>query len=170
MNDDVEELEKAKIFLKLAIGQGLIIQQAIQRLNGKIKGILAITSTLIPIVVGLGYFIIKETKIYWMLIPISLSLGIFLWAVGKGIVLQMPTDYFYVDPSVTVKKHHTKPLKYIINKLASTYCDVVNYNASSINKKEKSLKEMCYLVLLGLIILVVSFFFLAINLIIKSNY
>jgi len=48
----------------------LSIQQSIQRVNGKIKDTLTLVSALIPAVAGLGYFIAKETEVYWILYPI----------------------------------------------------------------------------------------------------
>ena len=165
MSDDTEKLEKAKIFLELALKSELTIQEANKRLTEKIKGIFAIASTLIPIVIGLGYFIIKETRVYWVLWSIFLSLVMFLLAIVLGIWLQRPTDYKYVDPSVIVKKHEGKPLRYVINKFASTYSDTTNHNASIINAKENGLNLMFTLVVIGLIILAVSFLFLAISLV-----
>lgn len=161
----MSEEEQAKIFLELALKTDQAIQEANKRLAEKIKGVFAIASTLIPIVIGLGYFIIKETRVYWILWSIFLSLVMFLLAIILGIWLQRPTDYRYVDASVIVKKHNGKPLRYIINKFASTYSDIANHNASIINAKENGLNLMFILVVIGLMILAVSFLFLAISLV-----
>ena len=164
VSHDAEKLDKAKIFLELALKSEIVIQQANQRLNEKIRSIFAVASTLIPIVIGLGYFILKETREYWILWSISLSLLMFFLAIVLGIWLQRPTNYRYVDPSIIVKKYKEKPLRYIINKLASTYSDTVNQNASIINAKENYLNLMFALIVIGLIVLAISFVFLAVSL------
>ncbi len=155
--------EQAKIFLQLALKTDQTIWKANKRLTEKIRGIFAVSSTLIPIIFGLGYFIIKETRAFWMLFPIFLSLITFLSAIILGIWLHRPTDYKYVDPSVIMKKYKGKPLKYIINKFASTWSDTSNHNASIINDKENWLNCMYALVAIGLGILAVSFLLLTVN-------
>jgi len=159
MNASKEKLEKAKIFLELALNTDQIIQQANKRLAEKVRSIFAVTSTLVPIVVGLGYFIIKETKAYWVLLPIFLSLVMFLLAITIGIWVQKPTYYKYVDPKVIAKKYRGKgkSLRFFVNKWASALSDTANYNASVVNKKEDVLKCMYTLVAIGLGILAVSF-------------
>jgi hypothetical protein len=163
MNESKEKLEKAKIFLELALNTDQIIQQANKRLTEKVRSIFAVTSTLVPIVVGLGYFILKETKAYLILLPIFLSLVMFLLAITLGVWVQKPTHYKYVDPRVIAKKYRGKgkSLRFFVNKWASAWSDTANYNASVVNKKEDVLKCMYTLVAIGLGILAVSFLLLA---------
>ena len=167
MNASQDKLEKAKIFLELALKTDQTIQQANKRLTEKVRNIFAVASTLIPIVVGLGYFILKETRAYWILLPIFLSLVMFLLAITLGIWVQRPTHYKYVDPKVIVKKYKGKgkSLRFFVNKWASTWSDTANYNASVVNRKENGLNCMYALVAIGLAILAVSFLFLAISMI-----
>jgi len=162
VNASKDKLEKAKIFLELALKSDQTIQQANKRLTEKVKSIFAVASALIPIVVGLGYFIIRETRAYWILVSIFFSLLAFFSAIALGIWVQRPTRYKYVDPGVIVKKYRKegKSLRFFVNKWASTWCDTVNHNTHIINAKENYLNWMFTLVAIGLAILATSFFYL----------
>jgi len=167
VNTSQDKLEKAKIFLELALKTDQTIQQANKRLTEKVRNIFAVASTLIPIVVGLGYFILKETRAFWLLLPIFISLVMFLLAITLGIWVQRPTHYKYVDPKVIVEKYRgkRKSLRFFINKWASSWSDTANYNASVVNEKENVLKSMYALVAIGLAILAVSFLLLTFSMI-----
>ena len=165
MSVNKDKVEKAKIFLELALKSDEIIREANKRLTEKANRIFTVASALIPIVVGLGYFIIEETMAYWILLPIFLSLVMFLSAITLGIWVQRPTHYKYVDHKVIVKKYRGKgkTLRFFVNKWASSWSDVANYNAFVVNKKENGLNGMYALVAIGLGILAVSFLFLILN-------
>jgi hypothetical protein len=160
-----DKIEKAKIYLDLAIRTDQTIQQAYQRLTEKIKSAFTLASALIPIVAGLGYFIAKETSAYWILFSIFLSLLSFVSAIVLGIWLFRPMNFEYDDPKVIVDNYRGKgkSLRFFVNKWASTWCDTANKNARIVNSKEKGLNCMLTLVVIGLAILTVSFLFLAIS-------
>ena len=159
-----EELEKAKFFFQLALESEQVIQQAYERLNTKIRHFFAVTSTLIPIVTGLGYFIVRETKVYLVFIPILLSLVFLLGAIGRGILLQKPTHILFVNPMKMINSHRKKSVKYIIEKSASTWSDTVAHNRNVINSKENGLTQMLIFIGAGLIMLAIAFLTLGITL------
>jgi hypothetical protein len=142
-----------------------IIQHANQRLTDKIKSVFSLTSALIPIVAGLGYFIAKETNAYWILFPISICLSLFVFATALGIGLFRPSNFEYVDPKFIVEKYRGKGKSYrfFVNKWASTICDTANKNAKTVNAKENKLNLMYFLVVMGLAVLTASFLFLALS-------
>ncbi len=65
MSSDKDDLETAKVFLELALKSDETIQETVKRLTDKVKSIFTVSSALTPIVVGLGYFIIKDTREHW---------------------------------------------------------------------------------------------------------
>jgi len=134
--------------------------------NDKIKTAFTLTSALITAISALGYFIAKETQFYWILIPTFLSLMAFISAVAIGIGLFRPTNFEYVDPMVIVNEYRGKgyPLRFFLNKWASTISDTVNGNADVVNAKETGLNRMYSLIVIGLAIFATSFLFLAISL------
>jgi len=158
-----EEVEKAKFFFDLALESDKVIQQANKRLSEKISSFLALGSTLVPIVAALGYFILKETTYYYIFIPIFVSLIFFLLAIARGIVLQKPTDFKFVNPIKMINRHNKKSLRYVIEKSASTWSDTVDYNKEVINSKERGVNEMLILIAIGLSILAIAFLGLGIK-------
>lgn len=154
---DKEELEKANFFFELALKSDQIIQQANERLTEKIRSSFALASTLIPIVVGLGYFIIKETEAYWIFWFIFFSLIAFIYAIARGIFLHMPSGYKFVNPVKTINKHKKKSLRFIIGRSAYSWSRSVNHNKRLINSKERGLKHMLISIAIGLSILIIAF-------------
>jgi hypothetical protein len=153
--------------LDLAQKTDIIIRQANQHLNEKIKNMLTLASALIPTVAGLSYFIADEAKIYWILIPIFFSILAFVVAIAFGTLLFMGSGFhLYVDPKFIVDKYNdkNKSLRFFFNKWAHTYCDVANTNADVVNAKLKRIKYMNYCLIAGLAIFALSFLLLAISL------
>jgi hypothetical protein len=159
-------VEIAKKYLELAQNGDQSVQKAYERVNDKIKTTFTLTSALITAIATLGYFIAKETKFYWILFPVFLSLLTFVSAIAIGIWLFKPASFHYVDPMEIVKEYKDKAMsfRFFLNKCASTICDTVNDNANVVNSKERGLNLMYSLIVLGLVILAISFLFLAIML------
>ena len=160
-NDDVE---KAKLYLQLALKTEDTIQQAYTKLMDKIKSIFTLASALVPIVAALGYFIAKETSSYWILFPIFFSIAAFVVAICLGITLFRPKSFKYVDPNFIAREYSKKPLRYVINMWASTYCKTAIKNAKVVNSAEKRLNYMYSCIIIGLGIFGVSFLLLAFSL------
>ena len=157
MDKEEEELQKAKFFFELALKSDEVLQKASERLNEKVKGFITISATLVPIVVGLGYYILKQTTTYWVFVPFLLSLGSFVLSIIIGIFIQRPTGFRFLNPKKFMKNWKKKPLIYIVNKSASTWSDTVAKNKRVINSKEFWLDAMLGLICLGLAILAVTF-------------
>lgn len=164
MNSEHDDIEKAKLYLQLALKTEDTIQQAYTKLTDKIKSIFTLASALVPIVAALGYFIAKETNAYWILYPIVFSISAFVAAICLGIYLFRPKSFKYVDPNFIVRENSKKPFRYVINKLASTYCDTAIKNAKVVNSAEKRLNYMYSCIVIGLGIFGVPFLLLAFSL------
>ena len=157
MDEKEEELQKAKFFFELALKSDELVQKAGERLNEKIKGFMTLSATLVPFVVGLGYYILKQTATYWVLISFLLSLGSFVLSIIIGVFIQRPTGFRFLNPKKFKKKWKEKPLIYVVNKSASTWSDIVAKNKRVINSKEFWLDAMLSLICLGLAILAITF-------------
>jgi len=157
MNKEEEELQKAKFFFKLALKSDAVLQKANERLNEKIKGFIAISATLVPIVVGLGYYILTQKTANWVFIPFLLSLGSFVLSIIIGVFIQRPTGFRFLNPKKFKRKWDQKPLIFVVYKSASTWSDIVAKNKRVINSKEFWLDAMLGLICLGSAILAVTF-------------
>ena len=152
-----EKIEKARLYLQLSIDSNKTVHDAYERLCQKIKGIFATSCTLIPIVAGLGYFVLKEGYTIETLYLIIFSLVAFFIAVAIGFLLHGPGDFKYMDASVLFKKYKDKPLRFLINKSASTLADITAHNSDVLNSKEKWIKIMLSFILLGLVLATIAF-------------
>ena len=59
-----DEIEKARFFFEVALKSDEAIQKANERITDKIKSFMSITATLIPIIIGIGYFILNQITSY----------------------------------------------------------------------------------------------------------
>ena len=126
-------------------------------MSQKIKGIFATASTLIPIVAGLGYFILKEEYTTEILQLIISSLTCFFIAVAIGFWLHGPGDFRYMNTSVIFKKHKDKTLRFLTNKSASTLSDIALHNSDVLNSKENWIKLMLLFIIFGLVLVAIAF-------------
>jgi hypothetical protein len=163
MDSDEEKLKKAQFFFELALKSDEVLQKANERLNEKIKGFMTISATLIPIVVGLGYYILKQTTTSWVLVAFLLSLASFVLSIAIGVFIQKPTGFCFLNPRKFMRKVKKKSLVYVINKSASTWSDTVAKNKRVINSKEFWLDAMLSSVCFGLLVLVVTFALLGLS-------
>jgi hypothetical protein len=90
MSSSDEELNKVRFFYELASKSGDYVQKAAERLGEKVRWFITSASTLVPIVIGLGYYILKETTDYWIFLLFLLSLTSLFSAIIIGIFLQRP--------------------------------------------------------------------------------
>jgi len=152
-----EELKKAQFFFDFVAKADHITEQSNERVLKKIYGVLTLASTLVPVVFGLGYFVLSQTKQQATVIPIFLSLILFLVAISRGIFLLKPKQFFYVDVLKLIEKYKDETLTFIINISAVSWADIVNDNQTLINSKEKGINQMLILITSGLILLAVAF-------------
>ena len=152
-----EEIKKAQFFFDFVKETDRITEQSNERVLRKIHGVLTLASTLVPVVFGLGYFVLSQTKQQVTVIPIFLSLILFLVAIARGIFLLNPKRFFYLDVLKLIEKYKDETLSFIINISAVSWADIVNENQTLINSREKGINQMFVLIALGLILLAIAF-------------
>ncbi len=152
-----EELQKAQFFFDFVAKADHITEQANERVLKKIHGVLTLASTLVPVVFGLGYFVLSQTKQQLTVIPIFLSLILFTLSIARGISLLKPKQFFYPDVLKIIQKYKDEALVNVINLSAVSWADIVNDNQDLINSKEKGINQMLVLITLGLILLSIAF-------------
>jgi len=152
-----EELKKAQFFFDFVVKADNITAQSNERVLRKIHGVLTLASALIPVVFGLGYFVLTQTKEWIVFSPIFVSLVMFLVAIARGILLLRPQHFFYVNVLDLINKYKDEPLSVIINKSAVTWADIINDNQDAINSREKGINQMLILIALGFIVLAIAF-------------
>jgi len=160
-NDD--KLEKAKFFLNIAQSSDSTLRESYKSLMDKARTTIAIDSTLVPIVTGLGYYILSNERYSWIFWFILVSLSLFFIAFIIGIWLYRPIESFYVNPKVIVQSYRKNSLWYITAKTAATWMDIVIQKSKVIESKEKWLKIMLFFIGIGLFILMLAFIAFGIN-------
>jgi len=157
MDSEEEKLQKARFLFELALKSDEVLQKASERLNEKVKGFMTISATLIPIVVGLGYYVLKQTTVSWVLAPFLLSLASFVLSIAIGVFIQRPSGFRFLNPKKFMRRFKKESLVYVINKSASTWSGIVAKNKRVINSKEFWLDAMLSSICFGLVVLVVTF-------------
>ena len=160
---DKEDLKKAQFFYDFVSKIDPFVQQTSERLYKKVHESIAITSTLIPITFGLGYFISEKTQYSMVFLPIAVSIMSFFIATIQGINLLKSRWFVYVDPSILIRDHQKESLSFIITKSASSWSDTINRNIGTINSKEKGFKRMLHFMIIGLLVLVIAFVIFVFN-------
>jgi hypothetical protein len=156
-----EEIEKARFLFDVAVKSDEMIQKANERINDKIKGFMSIAATLVPIIVGVGYFVLKQESGSWtfvLFILFFLSLGTLIAAIGVGIYIQRPRDYRVFNPYFMMNKYHKKNQRFVTNKYAITWSHMVHRNLKKIEFKEYYISLMLILIIGSLTLLVATFF------------
>jgi len=164
-SDPKEKLKKARLYLELSVDSAEAIRHANESLSRKIDRIFATASALVPIVAGLGYFILKGGYSNGVFVLMMLSFVFLFIAIGVGLFLHGPGDFRYLDASVIFKKHKGRSLKFLINKSASTLSDINIHNSSVLNSKETGIKLMLVFIFIGLVFVAIAFADLGMNLI-----
>lgn len=68
-----------------------------------------------------------------------------------------------MDASEIFKEYKDKPLKFLINKSASTLADITVHNSSVLNSSEFSMKLMLGFIIAGLLFVTIAFLTLGIT-------
>ena len=166
MTEDEERLDKAKFFFEVVSKTDETIVQAHERLIKKVYQILGILSAIFPLVFGLGYFILDEKPVWYIFLLFSASLVTFVIALIQGLLLLRQKRWFeYVNPLKIVTKYKDKDLAFLINKYSATWADTINHNIQIINSYRFGLRNMLFLIILGLILLIEAFILLGIILV-----
>jgi hypothetical protein len=158
-----EELEKAKFLYDCVAKSDDIATKAYERINAKIHTILGVLSTVIPISIGIGYYILSSSFSLPFFLLFIASLVFFIIALGKSIHLLDPKWFLYVDARMLMERYDDKPLSFIVFKIASTWDDVVNKNVQVTNSLRSGLRQVVFSILIGLCFLILAFIALGVQ-------
>jgi len=160
MGSSAEALEKARFFYEFALKSGEYVQKANERLGEKVRWFTTSASTLVPIVVGVGYYVLKQNTNHWIFLLFFLSLASLVSAIIVGMVIQRPTRLLVLDTQTFMGKFSKKSQTFIINKSAATWSEIFTLNRETINSKENYLYAMIGLICFSVLLLVVVFLML----------
>jgi hypothetical protein len=152
-----DELEKAKFFYDSVAKLEEISTRAYERSKEKIHIILGVLSTVIPISTGVGYYILSSVFSLPFFILFVISLGSFVGALGRGVLLLEPKWFLYVNVKKLIQRYEKKPLSFILFKVSSTWNDTIEKNISVINSLRSGIKQMVILIIVGLTLLIIAF-------------
>jgi len=159
-----DELKKAKFFYDSVAKLDEISMRAYERSKEKIHIILGVLSTVIPLSTGVGYYILKDMFSFPFFVLFVLSLGSFVVALSRGVLLLEPKWFLYVDVKMLIQRYERKPLSYIIYKVASTWDDTIEKNISVINSLRSGIRQMVIMIIVGLLLLIFAFLVLGVQL------
>jgi len=159
-----DELEKAKFFYSSIAKLDEISTRAYERNKEKIHIILGVLSTVIPLSTGVGYYILSSVFSFPFFILFLLSLGSFVVALARGVLLLEPRWFLYVNVKKLIQRYEKKPLSFILFKVSSTWNDTIEKNISVINSLRSGMKQMVILIIVGLTLLIIAFLTLGIEL------
>jgi hypothetical protein len=94
-----------------------------------------ILSALIPVTLGLGYFVLEQNLEWFLLIPVSISLIVSIAGLIQGIILLRYELYVHIDPAYMIETYYSKSTNFLINKTASSSASAVNQNIDILNRK-----------------------------------
>jgi len=152
-----EEMEKARFFYDCVAKSDDITTKSYERINAKIHTILGVLSTVIPISIGVGYYILSDSfSLLFFFLFIAL-LASFTIALGKCIHLLDPKWFLYVDVRMLMERYDDKPLSFTVFKIASTWDDVINKNVQVTNSLRSGLRQVVFSILIGLCFLILAF-------------
>jgi len=163
-----EKIEKARFLFDVAVKSDETIQKANERINDKIKGFMSIAATLVPIIVGVGYFILKQESGIWasiLFIFFFFSLGTLIAAIGVGMHVQRPREYRVFNPYIMMKKYYKKNQRFLTETYAMTWSHTVHRNLKKIEYKEYYIRMMLRLIFCSLASLVATFLLVGIILV-----
>ena len=157
MDDSDEELLKSQFFFNYANNLNSITFQVSNRLYNKIKDLTAIVMALLPILFGLSYYFLDNSKFRPLLFPISLALSSLAIAVLAGFIILWNNEFIYNDPLALIQEYHKESISFITLKTASSLADVVNANVGEHNKLGDRYQIMIVFVAVGILILMITF-------------
>ncbi len=154
-----EEAEKSKAFLELTIESNKRIEEAYDQVNKKIGTIFSSAATLVAIVAGLGYFVLKEGYTLGTLIFVTASLTCLFLALAVGFSLHELSDFGYLIPTQIFQKFKEEPMESLRSRAALTLDEITQENCAIINSKERWIKLMLFFIFLGLAFAAIGFVF-----------
>jgi hypothetical protein len=162
MSDD-EELQKAKFYHESVLK---LVENTTKEYEGsitKIQVMLGIFSTIIPILAGLGYYILSHTFSFSFFVLFVASLVSFILATIRGVVLLNSTLFTYKDIKMLVERYVDESLSFLIFKIATNLFDSNEKNIAVIKSLSTGLKHMIVLTIVGLVLLTIAFSWLGIH-------
>jgi hypothetical protein len=152
-----EEAEKSKAFLDLAIEGNKRIEEAYDQVNKKIGTVFNAAATLVAVVAGLGYFVLKEGYTIGTMIFVTASLICLFLALAVGFFLQEFSDFGYLEPTPIFTKFREEPIESLLSRSALTLDEITQENCALINSKEKWMKLMMVFIFIGLVFAALGF-------------
>jgi len=157
VTSDNGALEKAKFLYELALKSGEYVQKANERLIEKVRWFTTSASTLVPLVLGVGYYILRQTTNNSIFFLFFISLISLVSAIIIGMVIQRPTSLLVFDAQTFMNKFINKNQIFLIEKSTATLSDIFALNRETINSKENYLYAMIGLICFSLLLLVIVF-------------
>ncbi len=161
--EENDEIKKARFYYETVVKADESSTKSYERVNSKISLFLGVLSTVIPILTGLGYFVISNTIVVPFFIFFVISLCLFIIALAKCVHLLSPHYFDCLDFGVLMEKYDKKSLDFIIFKISHSWEAVIQTNINRIMSFRSGLQRIVQCTIFGLVALVFSFVLLGID-------
>jgi len=166
MVEDNNEFVKARFFYEAAIESYALINESNNHLDKKAHDTLMFVSAMVPITVGLIYFVIESIPLnreiiysnpfIFMITMLIFSLFFFIVSLILLIFLYLPKEFKRINPAKLIDKYKDKTLKESLQTLSATVASISEENKEICNQKANILKWAQIFILVGIITLFLS--------------
>ena len=163
MGEVNEDIEKGRTYLKLSIGAYERIEDAYKQVEKKIGVMFNASLTIVTIVAGLGYFILKERLTIDTLLFVLMGLAFLFVAVSIGFYLHRLSDFNYFCPKDVFVDRKDESFASLLYESATEITEINDENTAIIASKEKWVNYMMFLIFAGLVLAILSFIFFGAN-------
>ena len=154
-----EEIVRTRedFFYKLSSLQFNFLHELYRNLDNKINEMIKTVLTILPIVVGVGYFLLEKSFSYYSFAFFILTILSFTSAAIIGVVGHIPQKIKFLDPLTYYDRHYSDDLIDIVEIAAVTIGDDIRNLEIQCRNKAKMLKKMQRTIILGIVSMSIAF-------------
>jgi len=147
--------KKAEFFYKFTSNSYDGMRQILSSLDGKTNNLFTLDAALITVVMGLTYFVADKLATAGryqapVVLPVALSLAMFIFSILAGIAAYAPTERSVVDPTELVRELGKESYIVVLKRTAGTMAWTASQNAELADRKARWVLLMSIFMAIGL--------------------
>jgi len=157
--------KKTEFFNGLILNSYNQIIENSKQLDSKTHSIITVATAILPLVLGLFYYLLNSTVTRSILFPeIALSIGfgvvMFILAMVKGCLTYKTFSYKALDSYTFLKRHFQESIEEVVEVAAVTLGDMTDQNWTLVQRKAASFEDTLRYLTLGAIAFGIGFLLL----------
>lgn len=170
-----DHLEKMEFFNGLVLDSYNQIIENSRQLDSKTHNIIAIVSALLPLVLGLFYYLVRGTLIQFALFPyiaffVGLGVVLFILALVTGCWTYKTFSYKALDSYAFLKRHFNESIEDILEVATVTLGDMMDENWNLVEQKTRLFEYTLRFLTSGAIAFGIGFLLLMLALVFPSFF